>query len=340
MATFEQAKLAMEHHEEALFNNPNVTYTSVVARNEDGEEMDDYVVEVGLLEEEPEVDEELVSAESDFAASMSSDRVPAMLPIPPAAGAAMSTPSEDATDLPASDEAVAVVTDVSGAIGAESFTGRRRPAKGGNSIGNPRWSPVGTLGIAFVSNKKIYILSNWHVLYGGPGRNGDPVIQQGRGDGGKAPADIIARNVRGWLDEYRDAAIAQVTGPGLVAAGTRCYGAVAGLAKAGRGRNVKKCGRTTMATAGTVKSTAATVLVSGYPGGARRFRDQIQLSRMSAAGDSGSVVIDSETNKIVGLLFAGGATATFANKIERIFNVAGAALALADVELENPSFDI
>ena len=179
------------------------------------------------------------------------------------------------------------------------------------------------------------------MLYGAGGRDGDPVVQQGVLDGGRVPYDVIARNQRGWLDTYRDAAIAQVTGPNLVAAGTRCYGAVRGLARAAIGRAVKKCGRTTMATTGVVRSTAATIRVAGYPGGPRLFRDQIQLSRMSAAGDSGSVVIDTASNDIVGLLFAGGRTATFANKIERIFRVAGAdaSLALDIPELADVSFD-
>lgn len=339
MASFEQAVRAMQAHEESLFDNPNVTYTSVVQRNDDGEVAEDFVVEVGLIEEEPEIGTAEADEELAFVESFEAARVPSELSIPPAAGVAEAA-------IESTEDTVSVVTDVSGEITLESFTGRRRPARGGNSCGNPRMRPVGTLGIAYQGQQGVFILSNWHVLYGGPGRDGDPIIQPGIGDGGRFPGDVIGANVKGWLDDYRDAAIARVRQPygTYVAPGTRCYGPVAGLGIAVAGRDVKKCGRTTRATTGVIVSTAVTVRVGGYPGGSRVFRDQIQLSRMSAPGDSGSVIIDSGTNEIVGLLFAGGSTATFANKIERIFRVTGATATPGEElegqsELDSPVFD-
>jgi len=47
------------------------------------------------------------------------------------------------------------------------------------------------------------------------------------------------------------------------------------------------------------------------------------MTAMSQPGDSGSIVIDQKSGKAVGLLFAGGASDTFANKIQLVINEFG-----------------
>ena len=123
------------------------------------------------------------------------------------------------------------------------------------------------------------------------------------------------------LDTSMDAAVAKVIDSN-VAGGTRCFGAIRGMEGAIVGMNVKKCGRTTKHTTGQVRSTNASVRVSGYPSGTRLFTGQILTTHMSQGGDSGSVICNSSNNKAVGLLFAGdGRTQTVANHINKIIGL-------------------
>jgi len=308
MANLDQAISTMRANEEALFTNPNVSHISVAQTAEGG---DDYSLVIGLIDNQVEVDTE-TNADAEFAAIMEDfqlDLIPAQLKIA----------DEDGIEIQDA-EPMDVTTEVTGEISALSFTDRRRPAHGGNSCGNPRRNSAGTLGAAVNYQGAVHILSNWHVIYGPGGSDGDPIIQPGRLDGGRLQTDVIARNVKGWLDQYRDMAIAKVRSPwqSFVADGSRCYGKFGQPKSASVNMSVKKCGRSTRATTGFVRSINSTVRVSGYPGGARIFRDQIMTSGMSAPGDSGSIVCETQTNSPVGLLFAGSSSVTFANKIERV----------------------
>jgi hypothetical protein len=292
MATREEADRALAVHATNLMSNPNVTSISVI-ENESGES----IIEIGLVE-----------AESNLA------RAPDELVVPDVSGA-----------LSVGGDTIGVRKRIVGRIEAQSFTTRQRPAKGGDSCGPAAGNWSGTLGARVSHNGVACILSNWHVLYGGAANDQDPILQQGKGDGGSAAKDTIGHNLSGILNAQIDAAVATLSKPAddYVIAGTISYGAIAGTDTATVGMSVKKCGRTTQATTGTVRSTNATVKVSGYPGGVRTFTDQIQLSPMSASGDSGSIVLDPK-NKAVGLLFAGGAADSYANKIAAVlatFNV-------------------
>ena len=334
MANRKQADLALQAHQESLLENPNVAYISTVAKN-DGETDGEYVIEVGLIEEELEIDAGASNDDTGLNSAQGFPRIPKRLVIP-------SSGNATAADASQREQTIKVEVVVCGDVNISSFAGRRRPAKGGNSCGNPRRKAAGTLGMAFQMDGKVYILSNWHVLYGNGGATGDPIVQQGRLDGGRVPGDIIAHNNKGWLDTHRDAAIASVRKPwnSFVASGTRCYGALPGFNTAKNNINVKKCGRTTRATNGVVRSTNATVRIHGYPNSSRVFHDQIQLTKMSAKGDSGSVILEQQGNRIVGLLFSDSNSSTFANKIERIFNIGGGSTAYGVDILPEPILEI
>lgn len=292
MASREEADRTLAHHEAGLLENVNVSSISVI-EDESGET----IIELGLIE--PETSTLVVSPEE--------------LTIPDVAGT-----------LATGGPTIAVRKRVIGEISAQSFTNRVRPADGGNSCGPVTATWSGTLGARIQFSGKPCILSNWHVLYGGKGKDKDPVVQPAVGDGGKAPKDVIGANLKGVLNDYVDAAVATISSPpdDFVVNGTRCYGPIAGIETVKAGDPVKKCGRTTEATIGTVRSTNATVRVNGYPGGARTFRDQIQTTNMSEPGDSGSIVLDANGNAVA-LLFAGGAADTFANKLSRVSEALG-----------------
>jgi hypothetical protein len=87
---------------------------------------------------------------------------------------------------------------------------------------------------------------------------------------------------------------------------------------------VQKYGRTTKLTANRVRGLNATILVQ-YDSGVARFVHQIMIGggHFSAAGDSGSLIVTQATRNPVGLLFAGGYGATFANPIVRVLEEIG-----------------
>ena len=96
-------------------------------------------------------------------------------------------------------------------------------------------------------------------------------------------------------------------------------GTVNGIAEATLGMDVRKSGRTTGLTNGTVTQISAVVNVNYGNGNIARFVDQVLTTDMSEGGDSGSVVVD-DSNNAVGLLFAGSSTVTVVNRIQHVFD--------------------
>ncbi len=307
MASERKANSALEYHRDELFKNSNLAYLAVVSvLDDDGEPTDDFIIEAGVynLEQQKEAENKLQAEgrrEEEF--------VPPRLPVP-----------SEGKIKTLTGEYVAVEIKESEGFAAQSSRERIRPANGGSSVMNYRYHSAGTLGgaIKIKGQPGLFFISNWHVLTGGSGRNGDSIIQPGRADGGRYPQDKIALLYWSKLSPEMDAAIAKAD-EGKVAGGTRCFGKIKGIEKAEVGMNVKKCGRTTELTTGIIKSINASVRVSGYPDGTQLFNNQILTTNMSQGGDSGSVVCNASNNKAIGLLFAGdGKTQTIVNHINKI----------------------
>jgi hypothetical protein len=94
---------------------------------------------------------------------------------------------------------------------------------------------------------------------------------------------------------------------------------------------VHKFGRTTSYTVGRVSSIDTDVTV-GYETGNFTFQEQIivvgtQGTSFSAAGDSGSLIMERSTNKAIGLLFAGSSSHTIANHVEDVLQALSVTLA-------------
>ncbi len=214
-----------------------------------------------------------------------------------------------------------------GIIEAQKFNIRIRPVRPGYSIGHYRIT-AGTFGCLVKDSccSGIYILSNNHVLANSNvAKIGDPILQPGRYDGGKLPDDLIAtleRFVRinfGDRERYNlaDAAIAEPIETRLVRADIVNIGIPTGSAEAALDMDVMKSGRTTQTTKGKVIGTDVSIAVSYGGGRVAYFRDQILTTNMSAGGDSGSLLLN--TNKeAVGLLFAGSSRVTIHNKIKNV----------------------
>jgi hypothetical protein len=97
-------------------------------------------------------------------------------------------------------------------------------------------------------------------------------------------------------------------------------GKVEGLTEAALGMQVSKSGRTTDFTSGTINILDATVTVNYGGDRSATFDHQIVSTPMSQGGDSGSLLVASESKQAVGLLYAGSGQATLFNPIQTVLN--------------------
>jgi hypothetical protein len=247
--------------------------------------------------------------------------------------------------VPAEIEGVPTDVVAVGVIRPLLFTARVRPPLPGYSIGHHNIT-AGTFGCLVRDIRRCccrhehdcccasareecpgdyLILSNNHVLAdSNRGLPGDLILQPGPVDGGVFPADGIAT-----LERFEpivfgrsgynlvDAAVARPMQSRNVTAAIIGQVIPRAVDQASVGQQVVKAGRTTQVTVGRVLAVDATIVVSGYPGGAAQFRQQIVTTGMSAGGDSGSLLMSAGLNA-VGLLFAGSAEITIHNHIANV----------------------
>lgn len=102
-------------------------------------------------------------------------------------------------------------------------------------------------------------------------------------------------------------------------------GLISGTKDVNIGQKVRKSGRTTGYTEGTVSLVNATVDVGYGANRVARFNNQFIIitptnSPFSQGGDSGSLIVDKDENKAVGLLFAGSNVSTIGTPIQLVFD--------------------
>jgi hypothetical protein len=208
---------------------------------------------------------------------------------------------------------------------------RLRPARPGCSIGfqfrgaMAKYVMAGTFGAVVQSKGVQYVLSNNHVL---ANENGLPIgsliFQPGLLDHGNVRTDVIAklakfvRLSKTGMNSV-DCAIAEIIDPKRVSA---TFLPSVGRLKSATpvsavvGMRVHKVGRTTGFTTGRVFDVSVDVAVD-YDLGRLTFNDQILIrgntGSFSAAGDSGSGIVDRGSGRATGLLFAGSSSYTIAN---------------------------
>ncbi|MBI1745502.1 MAG: hypothetical protein HYR55_02820 [Acidobacteria bacterium] len=231
-------------------------------------------------------------------------------------------------------------------------TRQERPVPMGVSGGNVnnrqlfRGCCSGTLGAVLTTANGLAILSNNHI-FGRyfDGSIGEDISQVGIADIGcrTVPADFIAQVSAvvpvdfGGGENVIDAAIA-ATSPDLV----RDDGFIlnigipsSSVVEPAIGMGVKKSGRTTGLTFGTIAAIGVTVNVQaaqpcGVVDGIARFVNQIRISPGSflAGGDSGALMVEDadECPRVVGLVFAGSIAAGIANPITPVLEAFGAQL--------------
>jgi hypothetical protein len=212
-----------------------------------------------------------------------------------------------------------------------------RPAQPGCSVGvqfpatRSGVLTAGTLGAIVADKSGTYILSNNHVL---ADENrlplGSPVFQPGLLDGGIPAVDRIAvleRFVRLDVGQPNrvDAAIARVTDPVLI----RCdYLPNVGALHSGNSvpadedMLVEKVGRSGYRQ-GRVFERSAEIRIQ-YDIGVIQFENQLFVEGVGATfseeGDSGSLVVATETKRPVGLLCGGSGPLTVVNPIEDVLD--------------------
>jgi hypothetical protein len=116
-----------------------------------------------------------------------------------------------------------------------------------------------------------------------------------------------------------DAALARPLNLGMFSPDIRGIGTVSGTKPAVLGQKVRKSGRTTGYTEGTITLLNATINVA-YGDRTARFTGQIITTPMSQGGDSGSLIVDGDENKAVGLLFAGSNLSTIFTPIDVVLS--------------------
>lgn len=201
---------------------------------------------------------------------------------------------------------------------------RQRPFVAGISIGHVNIS-AGTLGYFCRSTRAgddantIYLLSNNHVFADlNRGVAGDEIDQPGRVDGGTSTDRVatLARfhplKLNGAANPI-DAAIASVDA-GVDCTTSICsIGTISGVADAKEDQFVRKHGRTTGYTEGQIDDLSFDVTIQmdhNDPTKWALFTNQIRIARtpgypaFALPGDSGSLVVDRDSQSAIGLFFA------------------------------------
>jgi len=226
-------------------------------------------------------------------------------------------------------------------------TGTYDPVRGGISIGPCRavggYVYVGTLGAIVKDNAtgNPMLLSNFHVMCIDSGWHvGDSMAQPGRVDGGSCPTNVVGSLQRAALTASVDGAVSSLSGRGY-----SCeivdIGKVAGTNAAALDMRVRKRGRTTGLTYGTIDSIGLSVNIDYGDGiGVRTLTNQIDIAPDTAHnpafgdhGDSGSAVVD-DNRKVVGLHFAGSSDGHgIANPIAAVLTALNVSVCVAPTKL-------
>lgn len=131
------------------------------------------------------------------------------------------------------------------------------------------------------------------------------------------PAPVIVQSAS--VDNSYDAALGRLLDNAMFTDEIVNIGRVEGTMAPTLGQRVRKMGRTTGLTFGTITLLNATVNV-GYTTSqgnrTARFTGQVITEAMSQGGDSGSLIVDASQNRAVGLLFAGSPLATIFSPID------------------------
>ncbi|MFJ9713626.1 hypothetical protein [Streptomyces sp. NPDC101234] len=206
------------------------------------------------------------------------------------------------------------------------------PLQGGVSMGPSRAIGgsifAGTLGAVVIDNESQARagLTNFHVAaVDATGQAGDRMVQPSRIEHGSVPQDEFGATLRLVLSDHVDGAVVSIDEDRQTSCDIVEIGGVRGTKTATLGMAVRKRGRTTELTRGSVDGISATVQVDYGEGlGVHTLRDQVSITAATSPdavfsdhGDSGSAIVD-EQGFVVALLFAGSGANTVGNPIASV----------------------
>ena len=156
---------------------------------------------------------------------------------------------------------------------------------------------------------------------------GDRMVQPSRIDTGVVPTDEFGSLARETLSANVDGAVISIDSGRSSQCQVVDIGLVRGTTAATLGMSVRKRGRTTLLTHGSVDGLSLSINIDYGDGiGVRTLTNQISIAAdttrnplFSDHGDSGSVIVD-DSGFVVGLLFAGARTGTVANPIAAVLS--------------------
>ena len=224
----------------------------------------------------------------------------------------------------------AVFTDVKelGKVRPEAPLRRAKPIQSGYSVAHVD-DTAGTVGAIVVKDGKYFILSNSHVLANaGLAKLKANIVYPGPSDLGTMPKHFVGRLAKfikfktgGDFVNRVDAALCAIDKSRLGDLDFSIYG-MQGTPKTlapKRGMTVMKRGRTTGESAGEKILDINFRVVVDYDGvGQIGFTDQVLCERYSKPGDSGSIVCDQATGRILGLHFSGAPGGSVFNPIAAV----------------------
>ena len=173
----------------------------------------------------------------------------------------------------------------------------------GDALNGERSSGQGTLGFfaKVTATDEIVFVSNHHVLYDSGGQDGDEIGSPMHSGCCCCTCNVVGTNLRAVQAD--DCAMAKLKSKTKIKTAIPGVGQVAGTADAVMGMTVTKHGQMTNVTTGLI------TLVTPGPPGTPVFTFRVQTNNgndnFTKPGDSGSAVVDTATNKIVGLHRAG-----------------------------------
>lgn len=206
--------------------------------------------------------------------------------------------------------------------------------QGGISMGPSRtingFIFAGTLGAIVIDNatKQHAALTNFHVAcVDNTFHIGDRMVQPSRIDTGVVPTDEFGSLLRETLSGDVDGAVISIDAGRSSLCQIVDIGLVRGTTAATLGMAVRKRGRTTLLTYGSVDGVSGSVNIDYGDGiGVRTLTNQISIATdttrnplFSDHGDSGSMIVN-DSGFVVGLLFAGAGTSTLANPIAAVLS--------------------
>ncbi|MFC9325697.1 hypothetical protein [Kitasatospora sp. NPDC057015] len=217
-------------------------------------------------------------------------------------------------------------------VSLQSDTTHYTTLQGGVSMGPSRavggFVYAGTLGAVVIDNttQAHVALTNFHVAaVDSTWQTGDRMVQPSRIDTGVVPTDEFGAILRATLSDAVDGAVISID-PGRA---TSCQivdiGDVRGTKTAALGTAVRKRGRTTGLTYGTVDGISASVRLDYGDGlGVHVLTNQVSIAAdtprnavFSDHGDSGSVIVD-DGGFVIALLFGGSGSNTVGNPIAAV----------------------